>query len=245
MRKIHLRRRWAVLVLAVLASLVAMGWLYLRPSSSPGLDPAVTSATAPKPRLRVGPRARAAQNVESSPDHPAPPGVKLPPVLQKALDANPHLAQYYRLEQKVLPSEDERNTLRDMFSDVELIEKIKHDLLAEESTYSKEVEAKRMVAVEFLTDAVAWGDNPAMPAVMEVIEGVVFAQNISTATPEDLVQSLAGDKMELYTQMLHSAPDRAAILAGHAQGKDVEALLTYSKDWYDREMSAMKADEIH
>jgi len=129
---------------------------------------------------------------------------------------------------------------------LELIQKIKKDLLAtDENTYSKEAEAKRMVAVEFLTDAVAWDDNPAMGAVMGAIEEVVFAENISSATPEDLVQSLAGDKMELYTQMLHSSPDRAAIVAGHAQGKDVEALLTYSKDWYEREMRAMKADEIH
>lgn len=247
MRNTYLGRQRALLRWAVLASLIAIGWLCFRPASSPQVDRAVTSSMTMGPRsnLHFSPRTGVAQNTGASQDRTTPSAVKIPLVLQKALDDNPHLAQYYRLEQKVLPTEDERNKLRDMFSDVELIQAIKEDLLTEESAYSKEAEAKRMVAVEFLTDAAAWDENPAMGAVMEAIEGVIFADNISSVTPEDLVQSLAGDKMELYTQMLHRSPDLAAVVAGHARGKDVEALLNYSKDWYEREMRAMKADEVH
>ena len=102
-----------------------------------------------------------------------------------------------------------------------------------------------MVAVEFLGDAVNWADNPARGAVMEAIESVMFADNISASAADDLARSLAGDKVELYTQMLHRSPDRAAVVAEHAQGKPAEALLAYAKDSYDREMAARKADEIH
>ena len=241
------RQRWALL--AVVALLVAIGRFFLRPSSSKqertagGTDHAAT--TDPKSRLRIPPRPPVAQNVQPGADHATRSSQVLPAAMQKALDDNPHLAQYYRLEQKVLPSAEERNTLRGMFADQDLIQTIKEDLLSPESTYSKEVEAKRMVAVEFLTDAVSWADNPAMGTVMDAIEGVVFAENIAADAPEDLAQSLAGDKMELYTQMLHRSPARAALLADHARGKSVEPFLTYSKDWYDRNMRGMKADERH
>jgi hypothetical protein len=81
--------------------------------------------------------------------------------------------------------------------------------------------------------------------VTEAIEGVVFAENISSEASEALAQSLAGDKVELYTQLLHRSPERAAVIADLAKGKSVEQLLAYAKDSYNREMDAMKADEIH
>jgi hypothetical protein len=170
--------------------------------------------------------------------------VKLPSVIRKVLDDHPHLAKYYQLAQKALPTKDEQTALRDMFLDLELIQTIKQDLLApHERTYSKEAEAKRMLGVEFLSDAVAWERNPAMDAVMSAIEDVIFAANILPETPDDLAQSLAGDKMDIYTQMLHSSPQRAAIIAEHARGREVEALLSYSRNWYERQTGAMRSDE--
>lgn len=238
------RQHWALLA-AVAILLVAVSWFCLRRAAPPRFDPTATSSADPRPRSIPRPQARTrAQILEPRPDRPTLSAVRLPAVMQKVLDDNAHLAKYYWLVQKVLPTEDERKTLRGMLSDLELIQTIKRDLLTHESTYSKEAEAKRMVAVEFLTDAVAWEENPAMEAVMGAIEGVVFAANISAEAPEDLAKSLAGDKMDLYTQMLHSSPARAAIIADRARGRDVEALLTYSKDWYERQTRAMKADEI-
>jgi hypothetical protein len=50
--------------------------------------------------------------------------------------------------------------------------------------------------------------------------------------------------MELYTQVLHTSPERVAVMAENARGRQVEALLTQSKEGYDGEMLAMRADEL-
>lgn len=239
-------------MLAFVASLVAMGWFYLYPDS-PRQEPvargtpehAATSSNIPQQRPRAASRDGSASSLEPRPDRPTPSAVRLPPAMQRVLDDNPDLAQYYRLEQKVLPTADERTALRGMLSDPEMIQAAKEDLLVTETTYSKDAEAKRMVAVEFLGDAATWADNPAMSTVMETIKGVIFAENISSEATEELAQSLAGDKAELYTQLLHRSPDRAKLIADLAQGKSVEPLLTYARDSYNREMAAMKADESH
>ena len=238
------RLRWGLL--AIIASLIVLGWVVFRrdsaaplvteksdhESTAPGSAPSAGAHHAPTaPKLDV-----------PAPATPAAP-VKLPPPMQKALDANPHLAAYYRLEQKVLPSADEREALHVMLSDPELIDQVVKDLLTPEFSYTKEGEAKRMVAVEFLGDAATWGDNPAMGKVMEGVEHVIFADNIAAYASDDLAQSLAGDKAELYTQLLHRSPERAAVVAGDARSTSVEPLLAYAKRVYDGSMTAMKADE--
>ena len=49
--------------------------------------------------------------------------------------------------------------------------------------------------------------------------------------------------MELYTQLLHRSPDRAALVAERGRGTPVEPLLAYTKDSYDRETAARTADD--
>ena len=51
-------------------------------------------------------------------------------------------------------------------------------------------------------------------------------------------------EMELHTQVLHTSPERVAVMAENARGRQVEALLTQSKEGYDGEMLAMRADEL-
>jgi hypothetical protein len=237
-------RRRRVAVLVVMVSLTVVAWLYLRPGPTSSSTSVRAPSVGPVVSSRLPAPAGAAPSLSRAADRPTRAAVPLPAAMQKVLDDNPQLGQYYRLQQKVLPTEDERVALRHMLSDVELIRMLKEDLLTSEKAYSKEAEAKRMVEVEFLSDAVAWADNPEMKAVTEAIEGFVFADNISADAPEDLAQSLAGDKMELYTQMLHRAPERAASLAERARGKNVESFLAYAKGWYEREMRGMKADEL-
>jgi hypothetical protein len=238
------RLRWATL--AGVVALVGVVVLYLcwdassdQPTTRPRVDHPAATATGPTTRGRIAPALDGA-----AAQRPTLAGVRLPPVMQKVLEDNPDLAQYYALEQKVVPSDEERTNLRAILSDPDMIQSAKDYLLAAETSYSKEAEAKRMVAVEFLGDAVNWADNPARATVMDAIEGVMFADNISASAPDDLAQSLAGDKAELYMQMLHRSPDRAAVVAEHAHGKSVESLLAYAKDSYDHEMTARKADEI-
>jgi len=262
MKRNDLREKWIGVAVAV--AFGAMGWLYLRPDASPthvasqdvdqdkGLEQPLTSSDPaevgaglkrrplPAPRRNM---ARTGRPSESRPDRPTP-SERMHPVMKRALDEHPELSQYHWLAQKVLPTVEHRRMLEEMLSDLELIEKAKLDLLASSETdYSREEEAKRMLQVEFLSDAIAWKENPEMAAIVEAIEDVLLADNISADMPDDLAQSLAGDKMDLYTQVLHSSPDHAATIAEHASGKPVDPLLTYSKDWLDSERLAMQANE--
>ena len=50
--------------------------------------------------------------------------------------------------------------------------------------------------------------------------------------------------MELHSQVLHTSPERAAVMAENARGRHVEALLTQSKEGYDGETLPMRADEL-
>jgi len=245
MRNVDRRAGWAVVVVVVVVAVVVL--VYLR-GASPGEDPAQAPAPS-RPAVAAGTepgkRAAAAPDLAVAPQRPAFSAARLPPAMQRVLDDNPDLAQYYGLEQKVIPTAEERSNLHAMLSDPELIQTIRDYLLAAETAYAKDAEAKRMVAVEFLADAINWADNPSRGAVMDAIESVVFADNITSGAPEDLAQSLAGDKVELYMQMLHRSPDRAAVVADHAKGSTVEPLLAYAKETYDREMAARSADELH
>jgi hypothetical protein len=165
--------------------------------------------------------------------------------MRSALDNDPEWAHYHWLAQKALPTGEQRRMLQEMLSDPELIQKAKMDLLASsEEAFSKEAEARRMLSVEFLTDAIAWAENPAIEAVSESIEDVLLADNIAEDAPDDLARSLAGDKMDLFTQVLHASPERAHTIAERARGKAVEGLLSYAQNWYDGELRAMRADEL-
>lgn len=240
----HRHLRWALG--AIVAASLVLGWMVFRrdavpPPAAETAGPASAASTAVPGE---GPhRPSVAPQLEPPSPAATPAPVKLPAAMQAALDHNPHLAAYYRLEQKVLPTGEDRDALHAMLSDPDLLERVVNDLLAPELMYTKDVEAKRLVAVEFLGDAAAWRDNPATGKVMEAVERVIFADNISEHAPEDLAQSLAGDKAELYTQLLHRSPDRAAVVSSHAQGTHVEALLAYSKRQYDNSMTAMRTDE--
>jgi hypothetical protein len=235
------RFRWGLLT--IVASLIVLGWVVFRHDTAapPATRAADQASSAPASVPSVGLRHATAAEVPAL-DTPVAP-VKLPPPMQKALDSNPHLAAYYRLEQKVLPSGEERKALHGMLSDPDLIEQVVNDLLAPEFSFTKEGEAMRMVAVEFLGDAATWGDNPAMGKVMQAVEHVIFADNIMAYASDELAQSLAGDKAELYTQLIHRSPERAAVIASDAKSTSVEPLLAYTKHQYDGSMAAMKADE--
>lgn len=243
MRNVRRRRRWPTLAVVLAAAAGLAIFVIGRGASNEGaaVKPAATDpAAAPVAALA---HKRHVPMKDGQPDHPAFSTVKLPKVMKDVLDANPDLAEYYGLEQKVVPTAEEKQKLHALLSDPDMIQQITDDLLEPEAAYSKDGEAKRMVAVEFLGDAISWGDNPAQPRVMEAIQNVIFADNIAGDAPDDLAQSLAGDKVELYTQMLGRSADNATVVAAAAKGKPVEALLSYTKDRYEREVATRLADE--
>lgn len=233
-----------------LGALCALGWFFLRSAPAPegaarvNDDAAISSPdTIARPRSAQRSAPRGGPRLAATPDRPTP-SDRIHPLMERVLNDHPELSQYHWLTRKVLPTADQRRMLEEMLSDPEMIQTAKMDLLASsETVYTREEEAKRMLQVEFLTDAMSWSENPEIETVFETIEDVLLAENISADASEELAQSLAGDKMDLYTQVMHSAPERAKTIAEHASGKPVEPLLSYSSKWYTREMLAMRADE--
>jgi hypothetical protein len=157
------------------------------------------------------------------------------------LEKNADVAEHRRLDMKVLPTGEEREALQEMLADQALITAARDDLLASsESEYSKEAELRRMHRVKFFSNAIAWDDNPETVAVAEAVEAVIMADNIRDDHPLDLQRSLAGDKVELYWQLLHNDPEQAEKLAQKAKGTNLEPLLTYAKDRYEADMVAFE-----
>lgn len=254
MTNIDRRKKW--IVLPVVALLIGFGVTYFAPTfgsktARSGLhvmvdEPAVSDESVPNAGEKDRPAGPGNHRVgaELAAARPTP-SKRIHPMIQSALDEHPELAQYHWLAQKVLPTQEQRRMLQEMLSDPEMIRLAKTNLLGSgETTYTQEEEAKRMLDVEFLADAFAWGDNPEIALATESVEEVLLAENISADVPDELAQSLAGDKVDLYTQLLQRAPERAAEIAKRARGTSAEPLLAYSKDWYEREVAAMRADEL-
>src|SRR5689334_10369287 len=98
MRNIGRRARWSFLAIAV--ALIAAVWFYLIPSASreeraeqPAPHRAAVAVAAKPAKRGLGTQDPVARTED--PEFSLP---RIPPVMQRVLDSNPELAQYYGLE---------------------------------------------------------------------------------------------------------------------------------------------------
>lgn len=252
MKRLIFTRTWVPVLSAVL---LAAGTLFMNDRFSPGSRGQETTHPTTRTaephgnvnrddaqRIPFGRSTSAAPaDIIGSAGHSETKRERVPADLPSVLEKNADIAEHRRLDRKALPTGEEREALREMLSDQSLIVAARDDLLASsESEYSKEAELRRMHRVKFFSNAIDWGDNPEMSAVTEAVEAVILADNIHDDHPLDLQRSLAGDKVELYWQLLHNAPEQAEKLAEHAKGTSHEALLTYAKERYEADMLAFE-----
>lgn len=237
-----------VLPAVAVASLLCGGAFLLRgrhraaePSSSVpiarGISPGVPDPLPPnlQPQLTSSPvLLRGEPEPRDNGNGPPRPRSRLTEMRDRVMAANPDLAQFRFLQRKVLLKREERELLREIYQDPELLKAAKRDLLAEgEKSFSEDRQFQRLYRVEYLGMSLDWNDNPSRQSFLNVIKELIVAKNISDAQELELRRSLAGDKVELFMILLHYDRAQAEALLTDAQGTDLMKLLEYARSRYD------------
>lgn len=216
---------------------------------APARQPEAVARTPEPTIIPAGPRPEKAQ----PPTPPASPEIisepsalNMPPPLlarnptpldglrYRVMAANPDLAQFRQLQRKVLPKPQEKEMLRSIYMDREIIENAKRDLLAaDEKAFTDEGQFKRLYRVEYLGMGLEWKENPERDTLMKTVEELILAKNIRPEQDFELRRSLSGDKVELFMIMLYNDRKRAEELLARVQGTGLEKLLRYSMKRYD------------
>lgn len=152
----------------------------------------------------------------------------------RVMRAHPDIAQFRHLQRKVLLRPEEKETLREIYQDEEILAAAKHDLLAEnEKTFSEERQFQRLYRVEYLGMGLEWQDNPRREKLLGTVKELISTKNLTPDQDQELRRSLAGDKVELFMILLHNDRAQAEQLLADARGTDIEKLLEYAKLRYD------------
>ncbi|WNG20724.1 hypothetical protein [Cystobacter fuscus] len=206
-----------------------------RPPEQPARPLSPQPATAPLPLEPSRPVVVSDPlETDTTPPLLAKPRSPLDSLRQRVMVAHPDIAQFRQLQRKVLLKPQEKEMLRDMYKDRELIEAAKQDLLAaDEETFTEEGQFKRLYRVEYLGMGLEWKENPERETLLKTVEEVILAKNIQSEQGLDLRRSLSGDKVELFMVMLYNDRKRAEELLASVQGTDLEKLLKYSMLRYD------------
>lgn len=152
----------------------------------------------------------------------------------RVMQSHPDIAQFRHLQRKVLLRPEERDSLRAIYQDQDVLAAAKHDLLAEnEKTFSEERQLQRLYRVEYLGMGLEWQDNPGREKMLSTVKDLISAKNLSAEQDQELRRSLAGDKVELFMILLHNDRPQAEQMLADARGTDLEKLLEYAKVRYD------------
>lgn len=235
------RSRWrAITGFILFLGAVGAGWYLGRGPAPPPVLPAQIATEVPPAALPRGYAAQltsspvlltAATEQSAAPDAPRS---ELDKMRARVMQSHPDIAQYRHLQRKVLMRPEERDALRGIFQDEQVLAAAKHDLLAEhEKTFSEDRQFQRLYRVEFLGMGLEWKENPGREQLLSTTKELILAKNIQNDQELELRRSLAGDKVELFMILLHNDRAQAEQLLADAQGTDLEKLLVYARNRYD------------
>jgi hypothetical protein len=138
------------------------------------------------------------------------------------------------LGKKVLPSSQEVQTEKALFSSKELIQYAEAQLLStDEAAQTKTGEERRMQSIDFFEAALRWRENPRRQEVLEAMSRVVERPVASLELPLAFRRSLGGDVIELYTVLLQQEPTRAEDIAAGAPAQQL-ALFRFANNMVRR-----------
>jgi hypothetical protein len=126
----------------------------------------------------------------------------------------------------------DRSNSTQALSDRHNIDTARALLVASPNSYDKIEELVRMKAVDFLSNAVAWKENPEHEYVMSSVKDIILNDNFRR--PDDIQErkSLAGSKVYLFATLLRATPDTAEALLHQVEGTPTEPILNFSKGLY-------------
>lgn len=152
----------------------------------------------------------------------------LPEFVQEVVRADEALATVAYFRQHVLLSPELREEYHELLSDPEMFEKVRQDVLYPgEARETLAGNTKRLMAIDYLRDALAWDENPEREALLAMIEDMILEDNFLDELGMDMRISLATAKMELFTLLYEHAPDAAQTLVEAARGGKLERMIAY------------------
>jgi hypothetical protein len=145
------------------------------------------------------------------------------------LESDPILYEYRMLAEKVILDADERTSFHRLLQDTWLLERAKQDVLNPNTSHPlKQDSLKRLYQLDFLADAMAWGENPERTAVMDNLTSI-----IQTSIPEDFERdwrkSSIGDRIEAYAILRAGDPEKAAELRASLTDPTLRRAIDYAE----------------
>jgi hypothetical protein len=132
------------------------------------------------------------------------------------------LDQFRSFQQLTLPSNKTKRELEGLVSFSESLASI-HAILAatDEKFFHRDHESSRILAVDFLDQALSWSENPIRSKWIQVAVSLL-SQPLSGIETQDarLRQSLAGDKIEIFKILQRHNPKLAKQLARQSHGPE-------------------------
>lgn len=138
----------------------------------------------------------------------------------------PRTQRTFELTEKVIMTPTEKSQLHDLLADTKLIHQHSEFLLSSTN------EELRMKSVEFLIEALAWADNPAMKKLLSELDEVILTNNVDSVAGQRLKRSIAADKMELYAHLFEYAPSHAKWLEKQKMDERIRKITTFAYNFY-------------
>jgi len=127
------------------------------------------------------------------------------------------LDDYRPLKEKVVVNEAEQRVLHALLSDPEKLQAAAAILGGEaEEVHTPKTRIKRMDAVDFLAEAIAWHDNSSRSLALELARAVVLDENHHRVSSTWLKQDFVGDKLELIEVLRTEDPRSLKVIAVQA-----------------------------
>jgi hypothetical protein len=140
--------------------------------------------------------------------------------------------EYRNLASKALLTEKEKDSVKELLADRNLIESARDTLLDagmhDQSRLDFEAERSRLHWVEFLSRSMGWTANPARDFAVQMTTEVVQRDVRALSLPNMVKRSLAGDQIELYQALEVASPSTAQALREDSMGGSNEQLIAYA-----------------
>jgi hypothetical protein len=200
------------------------------PGTSPRAARLPGLATVQAPAVPAAPLAErpgiAARSDEAPPPVARAPSVDLAAFRDVIARDRPWLVEVGNISRQALSSARDLEVMRDRLSDPVLIQEAGSVLSRREEELNHIAQYERILTVDYLSTAVSWSDNPARDRVLQTLHDVLL-NNDGLHGDSALVQSRAGDRMELYQALFvadRAVAEQLAKLAGGSKaGRVIEA----------------------
>jgi hypothetical protein len=149
-------------------------------------------------------------------------------VKQKIFKSEPQLAQFDYFRQHVLLDSNGRRDYQKLLADRSMYEQTQRALLhPTDPRDDMESNARRLIQIDYLREALSWKENPERQHLVSVVEKIILEDSFGPMMPLAVKRSVAATKTELYEILYAQEPERAKALVDAARNTRLEGMLEY------------------